>query len=208
MRRIGRIQAAFLLVLTSLSLSAGPDTLHIDRIGKGIQVDGFPLEWDRSEAYRIRGVAGIRIEAINTPGGLAGVLWYGAVDTCEELTLSFFTVESGNRPDLSFRAVGSTQDDQRYAVSEETEDKVRRITAEWVIPSEMLEARESNEYTVRLHAHNACGDTLPPLILTGTREAAVDEFLLSPMMLIQALAIVILLALYLNLRSRSKRYRR
>jgi hypothetical protein len=72
----------------------------------------------------------------------------------------------------------------------------------------LLEAEPGNEYAVNVHAYNACGDTLPPLVLTGTREAAVDEFLLSPMMLIQALAIVVLLALYLNLRSRSKRYRR
>lgn len=208
MRRIGPAGIVFGVLLMLFSLPVTSDTLHIDRIGKRIQVDGFPLEWDRREAHLIGGIGGIRIDALNTPDGLSGVVWYGVADSCEELTLSFTTAVSGNQPVLSFRAVGNTSDGENHAVSEEKNDGFRRITSEWVIPSAELSSPRSERYIVNLHAYSACGDTLSPVTITGTREASVDEFLLSPMMLIQALAIVILLALYLNLRSRSKRYRR
>ncbi len=187
-----RIKSTVLL-LSMVFISVADMEVDIDRQGKRIQTDGFLLEWS-SKTARQWGESW-HWDAVNTPEGVAGYFSSGDNAVCSAWV---FSIEpSGAQKEFEIR-IPEKMRGEFYTVDEQRFDSLNAVTVEWVIPWSALDT--TGGYALSISAKSSCGDTLDPLLLTGSRQRNIS--LITPRLITQALLIVILLVVYFYIRKK------
>ena len=199
-----------LLLCFFLSQSAAQQNLTVDRIGREIQVDAFLLEWKEEDSKKLEQDAFIFTwDAINTPQGLAGYIWYEYTDTCYISTVHFNTQTDSPERYMKMIIDTAVSELEFYAFDKSVKDSVTSITTEWLIPWDSMPVTADGQYEIKLTAYTSCKDTLNPVTLTGQyliKKRGRKNY--SQRIVIQVISIAILLALFIMLKSRAKKLNR
>jgi hypothetical protein len=143
----------------------------ITRTGKRIQLDGFLIEWNENRRHLWGGSGGWYWDALNTPEGVAGY-FSTASARCSTWTFSIDAVSGDSRPRLTaVTDTGSGTMHDFACVNREQHDSATVITVEWVLPWDSVWVDSAGNYAVHAAGVSACGDTLQPLLLTGSAGA-------------------------------------
>lgn len=202
--------AGIIFLYLFLSQSADQQGFTVDRTGRAIQVDAFLLEWKEDDSKKFeQGAFSFTWDAVNTPQGLAGYIWYEYSDTCFITTVDFYT-QTGN-PDRYMKMIMDTavSEPEFYALDKSARDSVTSITAEWLIPWDSIPISPDGLFEIKLTAYNSCKDTLKPFTLSGQyliKKSGGKNYSLRIVM--QVISIAVLLALFIMLKARAKRLNR
>lgn len=199
-----------ILLCFFFSQSADQQRFTVDRTGRAIQVDAFLLEWKEDDSKKLeQGAFSFTWDAVNTPQGLAGYIWYEYSDTCLITAVNIYT-QPGN-PDRYMKMIMDTAlfEPEFYALDKSARDSVTSITVEWLIPWDSIPISPDGRYEIKLTAYNSCKDTLKPFTLSGQyliKKSGGKNYSLR--IVIQVISIAILLALFIMLKARAKRLNR
>ena len=190
-----------------LAQSASQQCLLVDRAGRAIQVDAFLLEWKEEDSKKFeQGAFVFTWDAINTPQGLAGYIWYEYSDTCFMSAVNFL-VQTGN-PDTHMKMILDTamSGPEFYALDKSVKGSATSVTAEWLIPWDSISVNPEGRYEIDLAVYNSCNDTLKHVTLSGhhlIKKSSGKNY--SRRIVMQVISIAILLALFIMLKSRAKK---
>ena len=193
-----------------LSQSTEQQRLTVDRTGREIQVDAFLLEWKEEDSKKFeQGAFTFTWDAINTPQGLAGYIWYEYSDTCYITTVHFHT--QTDFPDRHMKLIIDTAISEQafYALDKSVKDSATSVTAEWLIPWDSMSVTAEGQYEIKLTAYSSCKDTIKPFTLSGQyliKKRGGKNY--SQRIVMQVISIAILLALFIMLKSRAKKLSR
>ena len=207
--KIVKITAIILLCLF-LSQSADQQRFTVDRTGREIQVDAFLLEWKEDDSKKLeQGAFSFTWDAVNTPQGLAGYIWYEYGDACFITEVNFYT-QTGY-PDRYMKMTIDTamSESAFYAIDKSIKDSVTSITTEWLIPWDSMSVTSDGQYEIKLAAYSSCKDTLNPVALSGQyliKKRGGKNY--SQRIVMQVISIGILLALFIMLKSRAGKLNR
>ncbi len=194
------------LALSAVAVYAGQHTFTVEKEGRRIQRDGFLLEWRLDRAERVDSRFDVRLDAMDTPEGLAGYVRYTSHDTCKGWTLRFYprigvwrrfvemTVDSVGRPDALF------------AIDTVLTHSAVHVAVEWMLPWDTLALDSTGAYQIGLTLSSGCGDTLDPILVSGTHMTRPYRGIWTPRIIAQLCVIGVLFALYAFVRVRAKKY--
>ena len=184
------LKIPILLLTLLLQLQAEPSSFEIDRYGKRIQLDGFLVEWSQKTVKQWGNSAGSKWywDAINTPEGLAGYVRSGRRVDCSNWVFSF---EPQN---FVMTVPEESTDSSLYRVDKRLYDSLGTVVLEWVIPWGKTGLDANGTYTVNLRGLSTCNDSLPALVLTGTREK--NSGIVTPSVILRLLLIITLIIVY------------
>lgn len=193
-----------LLLMLSVQLFS-QESVEIDRYGKRIQLDGFLVEW--SDKYSKKwDSAGVWLwDVINTPEGVSGYFKSTTALPCS--SWSFLIESSGNGKPFIITIPSSDEHHQQfYRFDHELFKESSRITVEWVIPWDAADLDNRDRYALDTRARDGCGDTLSSIMITGSKEP--PQRIITRKIIVQAVAIVVLLVLYIVFRIKIMRQKR
>ncbi|MBN1601198.1 MAG: hypothetical protein JW915_06290 [Chitinispirillaceae bacterium] len=173
------------------------ESVEIDRYGKRIQLDGFLVEW--SEKYSKKwDSAGVWLwDVINTPEGISGYFKSTRALPCS--SWNFLIESSGNgKPFIITIPSADEPHQQFYRFDHELFKESSRLAVEWVIPWNAADLDNKGRYALDTRARDGCGDTLSSIMITGSKEP--PQRIITGKIIIQAVAIVVLLVLYIVFR--------
>lgn len=189
---------------------ADQQRLTVDRDGRDIRIDAFLLEWKEEDSKKIeQGVFSFTWDAINTPQGLAGYIWYEYSDTCFKTEINLHTQTDNSNRGMTIIMDTAISEPAFYAIDKEAKDSVNCITTEWLIPWDSMSISPEGQFEIKLTAFNSCKDTLKPVILSGQyliKKGGRKNY--SKRIVIQIISIAILLALFIMLKGRAKKLQR
>jgi hypothetical protein len=154
-------------VLMLLSTSFAVQIHPVARDGRKIQLDGFLLEWKKSDARPLGRDSSWSWDAINTREGLTGYFKAEKQPVCKgPWTFRFLPCRLS--PYLAMEIhTDPAAADSFYRVTHSETVPEKDVTCEWIIPWKNVCHDSAGEYQVGLFAFDACGDSVQPLILTG-----------------------------------------
>jgi len=185
-----------LLLMLSVGLFS-QESVEIDRYGKRIQLDGFLIEWSEKYSKKWDSSGVWQWDVVNTPEGISGYFKSTATLSCSSWTL---LVESSGKGKPFIITVPSTDENsqQFYRIDQELLKESSRLVVEWVIPWDAAELDTRGRYALDIRARDECGDTLPSIMITGSKEP--PQRIITGKIIAQVVAIVILLVLYIVFR--------
>ena len=138
----------------------------VDRYGRSIQLDGFLLDWKKTDAMHLSADSCWLWDIINTKEGLSGYFKSGRQLTCKMWNFKFLPRQLSPYNVLLFRS-DSVAAHSFYRVSHADDSLHDTIVCEWVIPWSSVYRDTAGKYQVGLFVYDGCGDSLCPVILTG-----------------------------------------
>ena len=197
------------IILTCIFLAQSADQLQfmVEKNGRSIQVDAFLLEWHEQDADTLsQGDFSFIWDAVNTPEGLAGYIWYKHQDTCSLSSLKIYPRLSSMDRCMTIILDTAVAESPFYAIEKSIKEADASITAEWLIPWDSMSIDNNGQYCVGLVAASSCKDTLKPITLSGkyTGELRAGSKKTNRITL-QLISIAVLLAVFLMLRARAKK---
>jgi hypothetical protein len=194
-----------LLVLAVCQPVFSRDTVGVIESGRRIQLDGFLLDWVKKGQHVWRGSGGWVWDAINTPEGVAGYFHCGVV-SCSSWNFFIDPRRLTARPWKMHLDSSSQSGNHHYRAQRTDRDSLFSVTFEWLVPWDSLALDSSGNYAIHCIGENGCGDSIPPFIIVGTRNAA--SSFLPPRFKTRVALIVALLALFIALQLTMKKKRR
>lgn len=192
-----------MLLVCMAGTSYAEKRLHVVRKSRPIQMDGFLIEWPEPTADTGDGMKKTVCDAAATPHGLAGYIQYAGGDSCGSPAIDVVFSSDARQRRATFRVTPGDLDRALYAV----DTAEGAVTIEWLFPWDSL-AVPGGEYEVGFYPRSDCDDTLDPLVVYGMRERGARAQSVGTRLAVQAATILMLLALYLWLRVRAKKYLR
>ena len=182
-------------------------TVDINRYGRPVQVDGFLMEWSirTARAWSKAADTDWYWDAVNTSEGLSGYFRSERRSSCSDW---IFTIDPhGIARPLTMHVPADTQGSMYFKSDRGLYDSAGIIVLEWVIPWDSVGLDTSGNYAISIFGNSACGDTLPSLLLTGTKEkrtitpraGAIVRYLLA------IVVIVVYIIVTIRIRSRTPR---
>ena len=185
------------------SYSAPANEVDIDRAGRRIQLDGFLMDWNEGARRPWPGSNEWFWDAINTPEGVAGY-FYGAAPRCSSCTFYIDARRLTGEPrKMSSKVRGKTGG--FYAVNQARGDSSSALTVEWIIPWDSVAVDSAGTYVINLAGTSACGDTLQPLLITGSMKSQKREGPLPPHFASRLLQFALLLGVFIWLQFRVRK---
>ncbi|MBD3241528.1 MAG: hypothetical protein GF331_13145 [Chitinivibrionales bacterium] len=175
----------------------------VSKYGRGIQCDGFLMEWEEQAALPVPGFPAAAWDASNTPRGLAGYIRVPSGGSCSPVSLVLTQPDSDSAWQLT--VVGSdTGAGEWYATAVHGQWRI----VEFELPWETLQIDSSHAYAVRAQLRDTCGGQ-GAWWITGTSESPLRR-VLTPTVVRRIVLIVVLLVAYaaLYIRLKTKRNRR
>jgi len=174
MRAIISIIAICFVAIYCTSICAEVKLHSVDRYGRSIQLDGFLLDWKKTDAIALSADSGWFWDVINTKEGLTGYFKSVKKLTCKKWNFKFLPRQLSPYHALLFRT-DSVAEQSLYRVSHADDPLHDTIVCEWVIPWSSVYRDTAGKYQVGLFVCNECGDSLCPVIITGRYPAVQTE---------------------------------
>jgi hypothetical protein len=139
---------------------------NVDRDGRAIQLDGFLLEWKKSDAAYLAKDSLWLYDVINTREGLTGYFATGKKASCGLWKFRFLPHRLSPYSSMEMQA---SLDSLRpfYRTAPLAGAVQGGIAAEWVVPWDSIWHDSTGTYQVGLFAFDTCGDTVQPTIFAG-----------------------------------------
>ncbi len=200
MRQIARV-VLVLCVAAVLGSEAGVSEVTVTTYGRGIQCDGFLLEWDEQSAAAVPGLRAAAWDASNTPRGLAGYVRVPSSDSCGTAVLRL--TQPGGDPPWGLTIADSISEGEHYAAAVQGGWRV----IEFQIPWTGLQVDSAHVYTVQLTLQDECGSGT--WCLVGSSKTPLAR-VLTPKVVRRIVIVLVLLVAYavLYIRLKMKRNRR
>lgn len=159
--------AALILALLAPGVQAiVPDTVDL-RSGKGIQLDGFLVEWSVSTALAFGKVPRVQWDALCTPEGLAGYILCRDCSSpaCDKPELRIFTHLGAFHHNIAI----PIQADSTGPFSRTTGDTSETI-AEFLVPWDRLAVDTLGRFSAGVVLYVPCRDTTEAVIVRGNKK--------------------------------------
>lgn len=146
--------------------AAAVQVRSVDRDGRSVQLDGFLLEWNKRDAAPLSKDSLWLYDVLNTREGLTGYFASAGRTTCGLWKFRFLPHRLSP---YCFMEMQASLDSLKpfYRTAPLAGTAAGGIAAEWVIPWDSIWHDSTGAYQVGVFAFDTCGDTIPPLILTG-----------------------------------------
>jgi hypothetical protein len=171
-----RIINLICIIMLAVSFTQAQKKYDISQHGRRIQLDGFLLEWKSDSAKKFDGNQVWRWDAINTPDGISGYFESNSRLSCLDWT---FTLRSQNsRAERLIIHTNQPQKEQKnsfYQLDRPLLDSAGLVSVEWVIPWSAVSVGGDGVYQVDIQGLSICGDTLPPIMITGNQTIKKSE---------------------------------
>lgn len=178
-----------------------PDTGHsiiVNRFGRGIQLDGFLLEWNAQSAYTWKNKDRLwYVDAIATNEGLAGYIRSESTMSCSSWTFSFKQVSNKEPIELKIPSSESSI----YKIDRKLFNSQRIVSFEWLIPWRLIDLDSTGDYRLFLTGKSDCGDSLSQLQISGTKNQKVESASIMSL-IFRAALILALISIYLLINAR------
>ena len=139
----------------------------VTKNGRQIQLDGFLLEWEKSESKSLIAGSPWSWDVINTREGLTGYFKAEKQLVCKgPWTFRFLPCRLSPYQSMAI-ITNANADSQFYRVTHSDAGPDKDVVCEWILPWKKVCHDSTGAYQVGLFAFDACGDTVPPVILTG-----------------------------------------
>ncbi len=198
---IPKIATLCFLFVVAISFSAD-QSITVDRYGRRIQLDSFLMEWNAKTAQIMKDNNNREwhFDAINTPEGLAGYFRSDSAAPCSSWT--FILDPHSDVKTIQLKI--PTEGNEFYKYDKKLYDSLKVIALEWLIPWEQIGYDSTGAYAFLLTGVSECGDSLPSLLITGTKTEKKAMF--SAALIIRAVLILLLIILYvvLNIKLRNR----
>ncbi|MGA2506951.1 MAG: hypothetical protein ABSF80_05690 [Chitinispirillaceae bacterium] len=171
----------FVMIAAAYSLVAAREIVDISRSGRRIQLDGFLIDWNEKDRKPWSGSNTWHWDALNTPEGVAGY-FHGAAVRCSTWTFYIDARHGASRPwkiSVPYQDTGR-KTGELFCTNSVPRDSLFVLTVEWVIPWDSVAVDSNGTYALHLMGHNACGDTLQPLLITGNMYSLKNNGWFSP----------------------------
>jgi len=158
----------FPVLLAVFSWVSAREIVDISRCGRRIQLDGFLIEWKENNRHAWSGSDNWYWDAINTPEGVAGY-FYSAAVRC-----SSWTFHADARQPCSMTVPDTDTGKMKnvfFCANRTPQAKGFTLTVEWILPWDSVAVDSGGTYAVHVTGNSTCGDTLQPLLVTGSIEA-------------------------------------
>jgi hypothetical protein len=159
-----------LIILTFYAANVFAVEVHaIGKSGRMVQLDGFLMEW-RKDSAKVLGADSLwQWDALNTREGLAGYFKTTSRHVqCPDWTFRFLPHRLSPYKNMDLR-MGPKADQTFYRTAQAGATQDSSLVVEWVIPWDSITVDSSGAYQIGLMAFNGCGDTLQPVIFTGSK---------------------------------------
>jgi hypothetical protein len=157
----------FFLFFAAFSLSAADETVVVNRTGKRIQLDGFLIDWKVKERRAWSGTDRWSWDALNTTEGVAGYFRCISV-RCSTWTFSIDSRHDASRPRvIPVTSRGGETNLELACANRASHDPAAPLVIEWIVPWDSIAVDTAGTYAILVSGSSSCGDTLPPLLLTG-----------------------------------------
>ena len=193
---------ALLVVRTGSSVD-----IHTVGFGRMVQLDGFLLEWNKANAKPWKNSSLWAWDAIATKEGVTG--YFKAIKplACNGWNFTFLPRQLSVYTSMKLSA-SPVAPQTFYRVSQGGGAADSAVAAEWIIPWDSLGLDTTGSYRIGITGLDSCGDTLEPLILTGTAPRASTPVPWSKVYSKGILLAGLLIVLYFLQRSAKKKMRR
>jgi hypothetical protein len=172
-------------------------SVEIDRYGKRIQLDGYLIEWSEKHSKKWDSSRNWFWDVVNTPEGISGYFRSEGAVACSSWTI--IIESSGNGKPLRINFPSNSADQLSfYRIDQELFKDSSKIVIEWVVPWKDADIDSKGKYALDIRAHSVCGDALPSIMITGSKEP--PKKVITNKMIFQIIFIVILLILYILFR--------
>lgn len=200
----GKFLLAILIWCVAFSQGAAQENIAIVNNARSIQIDGFLIEWKTGSADTLHSYPFVW-DAVNTPQGIAGYFRYQFQDSCWKMNLQWYPDFNAMHSAIKMTIDTAVEQSMLYAFDKS--DLSQTVVVEWLLPWDSVLVDTSGTYRVGLYAATPCGDTIPPVIFHGTtyHKQQKDNSIITPRIKIQFISILVLLALFLWLRKKTKR---
>jgi hypothetical protein len=187
----------------------GDARFPIVKRGKQIQRDGFMLEWNAAQGHRASPKYDIYWDALNTREGVSGYIRYARPESFKCASWIFRLYPKASDSHAFYEVVwdSACTDNPVFTQALEVVNGVPMVTIEWVVPWSLIQPTPEKRYELKITGENGCGETIDQVVLDGRilkssgRSASPHSFTLY-----FSIVLVILSALYFNMRSRAKRF--
>jgi hypothetical protein len=172
-------------------------SVEIDRYGKRTQLDGYLIEWSEKQSKKWDSSGKWFWDVVNTPEGISGYFRSAGAVSCSSWTI--IIESSGNEKPfrISFPSDSAIQH-SFYRIDQELYKDSSKLVIEWVVPWNDADVDSKGKYALDIRAHTVCGDTLPSIMITGSKEP--PKKIITSKIVIQTAVIVLLLILYIFFR--------
>lgn len=195
----------FPVVLAVYSLVSAREIVDVSSCGRRIQLDGFLIDWKEKNRRAWSGSDNWFWDALNTPDGVSGYFCSPAV-RCSSWT---FHADARRSCTITVPDPDTGKTKSRFFCATRTPQSMGfALVVEWVIPWDSVSVDSGGTYAIHVTGNSNCGDTLQPLLITGSREALRNRCRLMPWcaawsILIAALAAVAI-AVRLKIRKKNR----
>ena len=176
----------------------------IDTKGRPIQLDAFLIEWNTNNVKKIKGKIPIFWDAMNTSQGIVGYFRFPVNDSCEKIVIDIFPSLKKVKRSFSIQIDTIHPSEKYYAVEKIDNKEGKSVITEWIIPWDSIPVDSMGNYGIGFFTHNACGDTIQPIIFKGGKLAHTNASKYTKQIFIQITSIAVLLVLFIILKKRIK----
>jgi hypothetical protein len=181
--------------------------IDINKFGKQIQLDGFLMEWSAQDA-RVWGKDSTLWywDAGNSAEGIAGYFRSAAAVKCS--TWSFKFDSQADVPLIIMNVSGDSLEKPFYRIDSKLYDSTNIVVLEWKIPWQRIGLDTSGNYAFQLKGESGCGDSLPALLITGSKEK--PQGIITATLIIRGILIIVLLVIYVivSIRMRNRTHQK
>jgi hypothetical protein len=180
---------------------------EVQKNGKRIQRDGFLLEWPVSEAVVLDGPGNVRMNAVNTPEGLAGFVSY-ITDTIKTSQKLAFYPRAGVWTHPIEVTIGndSTEPAGPFSVERVRTDTSEYVNIEWILAWDWIKPDSTGIYSVGLSVLPDSGADAATCVIKGKYIVPSSSQAKPAGLRNQVILVVCLLGIYIYLRARAKKY--
>lgn len=161
------IRKIFILIVLIIVKSGAQQDFDISGFSKRIQVDGFLMEWNGKSVKKWSRDSMWCWDAINTSNGVAGYIRSRKAVSCSSWV--FILDPYGGTAPFEIQIPQDSATDF-YCLDCQNYDSLKKVTFEWVLPWESIEADSEEVYSIRLTAKSDCGDSLISMLLIGSKK--------------------------------------
>ncbi len=136
---------------------------QVNQTGRQIQLDGFLLDWQIANAQKLGKDSTWQWDVINTREGVTGYFKTAKPPPCSLWQFSFFPHQLSPYNKITTNSAA----DNKAGIGRTIKDSSSNIVIEWIIPWDSITHDSAGMYQIGVFASDVCGDSLPPVILSG-----------------------------------------
>jgi hypothetical protein len=159
----------FPVLVAVFSLVSAREIVDISRCGRRIQLDGFLIDWKEKNRRTWSGSDNWYWDALNTPEGVAGYFCNEAV------RCSSWTFHADARRPCAMKVPDTDTGKTKNSFFCANLTSGFTLTVEWVIPWDSMAVDSGGTYAIHVTGNSTCGDTLQPLLITGSSDSLKDR---------------------------------